>query len=187
MSDAGVQHHREQRHTAADHLHTGKHSGWPSHVRAAVRPTAGAEGAGKFLPPPVSYFTVFCGCNSGNFPWENNCRSAHTHTTPCLINLSHISACAQLVARDNTSPSFQGVGSPWCVAQKKGSSVIFWPLTYASALSPILSWCRLCVLFTVEQTNKCKLNLPAISVTIRTPSPIIELGLTQTQPHYKMV
>lgn len=110
-----------------------------------------------------------------------------THTTPFLINLSHISACAQLVARDNTSSSFQGGGSPWCVAKKKESSVIFWPLIYASALSPILSWCRLGVLFTVEQTSKCKLNLPAISVTIRTPSPCIELGLTQTQPHYKMV
>lgn len=55
---------------------------------------------------------------------------AHTHTTPCLINLSHISACAQLVARDNTSPSFQGVGSPWCVAQKKGHlwSFDLWPM-----------------------------------------------------------
>lgn len=46
--DAGIQHHRQQRHPAADHLNPGEHQRGEAHVRAAVRPAAGAEGAGKY-------------------------------------------------------------------------------------------------------------------------------------------
>lgn len=44
---AGVQHHRQQRHPAADHLNPGEHGRGQAHVRAAVRPAARAEGAGE--------------------------------------------------------------------------------------------------------------------------------------------
>ena len=35
-SDAGVQQYREKGHSAADHLYTGEHPGWPAHVRTAM-------------------------------------------------------------------------------------------------------------------------------------------------------
>ena len=49
VPDAGVQHHREQRHPAADHLHPGEHPGGPAHVRAALRPTERAQRTGELL------------------------------------------------------------------------------------------------------------------------------------------
>lgn len=52
--DAGVQHHRQQRHPAPDHLHPGEHGRGEAHVRAAVRPAAGAQGAGESTAAPRS-------------------------------------------------------------------------------------------------------------------------------------
>lgn len=52
--DAGVQHHRQQRHPAPDHLHPGEHRRGEAHVRAAVRPAAGAQGAGESTAAPRS-------------------------------------------------------------------------------------------------------------------------------------
>lgn len=49
VSDAGVQHHREQGHPAADHLHPGEHPGGPPHVRAALRPAERAQRTGELL------------------------------------------------------------------------------------------------------------------------------------------
>lgn len=95
--DAGVQHHRQQRHAAADHLDPGEHGRGEAHVRAAVRPAAGAEGAGESVrlrptgasasptplmsqsprgrlgwPPPLpsGAFTASVPCSPAGVPWN---------------------------------------------------------------------------------------------------------------------